>query len=103
MVQIHLPLPTFHYEEIAMSEQSEHKQVIRDEAEAEVAYQKSLAEAQEHAEAIAKDAALSETRRMAAAEAGRALRRVEEARQRAHQEPDPVAAKRTFWDWLRGN
>ena len=85
-----------------MSESAEHKQVIKDEAEAEVAYQASLAEAQKHAEAIAKDAAISESKRVAAAQAAVALRRVEEARQRAHQEADPVVAEKTFWQWLTG-
>jgi hypothetical protein len=83
-----------------MSTRSEHDQVIKDEADAEVAYLESLETARLHAEALANDAALSESKRVAAAEAGKALRKVEEARQLAHQETEPVAVRRTFWQWL---
>jgi hypothetical protein len=75
------------------------KQVIKDEADAEVAYQTSLRAAAAHAEALSQDEARTESKRLAAAEASRALHRVEEARLKAEQD-EPAVVKQTFWQWL---
>jgi hypothetical protein len=80
---------------------SARNQVIKDEADAEVAYQAHLEQAKIHARNMAEDTARTEAQRVAAAEAETALHRVEEARKRAEQEQHPEAVTRTFWDWVK--
>lgn len=83
-----------------MSKQSDRNQAIKDERDAETAYQDHIEQAKRLARDLAEDAARSESKRAAAAEAAIALEKLDEARRKAEEEAHPVEAKRTFWYWL---
>ena len=84
-----------------MSKQSDHNQVIRDEHDAEEAFQAHIEWAKIYARNMSDDAARTEAQRLAAAETEAALEKVEEARTKAETQ-HPTKVKKTFWNWMLG-
>jgi hypothetical protein len=83
-----------------MTKKLDNNQILKKEAGAE--YKKSLKPARRRAETLAKESAGSETKRVAAIQAGASLRKVEKSRPKIQQENSPETTPRTFWQWLTG-